>query len=47
MLKDERHILILKEVITHNKVRSSELSRKLKVSEDTIRRDFERISRTG
>lgn len=47
MLKDERHILILKEVIAHNKVRSSELSLKLKVSEDTIRRDLKELAEQG
>lgn len=47
MLKDERHIQILREIITHNKVRSSELSRKLKVSEDTIRRDLKELAEQG
>lgn len=47
MLKDERHILILKEIVTYNKVRSSELSQKLQVSEDTIRRDLKELAEKG
>lgn len=47
MLKEERHQLILDEVTRHNKVRSAELCRMLKVSEDTVRRDLKELSDQG
>ncbi|MCC9137864.1 DeoR/GlpR family DNA-binding transcription regulator [Pontibacter silvestris] len=47
MLKQERHNYILEEVRSHNKVLSSELSHKLNVSEDTIRRDLKELSDNG
>ena len=47
MLKKERQALILREVNLHNKVLHSELSDKLGVSEDTIRRDLQELSDEG
>ncbi|MCB0572580.1 MAG: DeoR/GlpR transcriptional regulator [Phaeodactylibacter sp.] len=47
MLKEERHQLILEEVTRHNKVRSAELCRMLKVSEDTVRRDLKELADQG
>ncbi|KAA3439778.1 DeoR/GlpR family DNA-binding transcription regulator [Rufibacter hautae] len=47
MLKQERHNYILEEVRKQNKVLSSELSQKLSVSEDTIRRDLKELSDVG
>jgi len=44
MLKQERQELILREINVHNKVLSSDLSSKLKVSEDTIRRDLNELA---
>lgn len=45
--KDERQAYILKQVNLHNKVSSSELSIRLKVSEDTIRRDLAELADNG
>ena len=47
MFKEERHQLILDEVTRHNKVRSAELCRMLKVSEDTVRRDLKELADKG
>lgn len=47
MLKEERQSLILREVNIHNKVLLADLSLKLDVSEDTIRRDLQELSDTG
>jgi DeoR/GlpR family transcriptional regulator of sugar metabolism len=47
MLKEERQSLILREVNIHNKVLLSDLSHKLDVSEDTVRRDLQELSDTG
>ncbi len=47
MLKEERHQFILTEVTQHNKVRSVELCKLLKVSEDTIRRDLKELAEQG
>lgn len=47
MLKQERHNYILDEIRIHNKVLSSDLSVKLNVSEDTIRRDLKELSDNG
>lgn len=47
MLKQERHSLILTEIVTHNKVHSADLSLKLNVSEDTIRRDLKELAEEG
>lgn len=44
MLKKERLGLILREVNVHNKVILSDLSQRLKVSEDTIRRDLQELA---
>nr|WP_290933715.1 DeoR family transcriptional regulator [Haliscomenobacter sp.] len=41
MLKKERQALILREVNIHNKVVLTDLSIKLDVSEDTVRRDLQ------
>ncbi len=43
MLKKERQALILREVNIHNKVILSDLSQKLQVSEDTVRRDIQEL----
>ncbi|MEM9888154.1 MAG: DeoR/GlpR family DNA-binding transcription regulator [Bacteroidota bacterium] len=47
MLKQERQATILKEINVHNKVLSSDLSAKLAVSEDTIRRDLNELAEAG
>ncbi len=47
MLKEERLNYILEEIRTYNRVVSSELSKKLTVSEDTIRRDLKELSDSG
>ncbi len=47
MLKQERQELILSEITTHNKVHSADLSLKLNVSEDTIRRDLKELADQG
>ncbi len=47
MLKEERQSLILREVNIHNKVLLSDLSLKLEVSEDTVRRDLQELSDAG
>lgn len=47
MLKDVRQHLIIQEVIRYNKVKSSELSKMLSVSEDTIRRDLKELAEQG
>ncbi len=47
MLKKERQSLIIKELNIHNRVVSSNLSKKLEVSEDTIRRDLKELAETG
>lgn len=47
MLKEERHNFILHEIKMHNKVHSTTLSKKLNVSEDTIRRDLKELSENG
>ncbi len=47
MLKEERQSLILREVNIHNKVLLSDLSIKLDVSEDTVRRDLQELSDAG
>ncbi|ANQ47936.1 DeoR/GlpR family DNA-binding transcription regulator [Flammeovirga yaeyamensis] len=47
MLKEERHQFILNEIRANNKVLSSELSTRLNVSEDTIRRDLRELSDLG
>lgn len=47
MLKRERQAFILHQVNLHNRVLSSDLSVKLKVSEDTVRRDLQELSEAG
>lgn len=47
MLKKERQALILREVNIHNKVILSDLSQKLEVSEDTVRRDIHELAEAG
>lgn len=47
MLKKERQALVLREVNIHNKVILSDLSQKLEVSEDTIRRDIQELADAG
>lgn len=47
MLKQERQTIILREINVHNKVLSSDLSTKLAVSEDTIRRDLNELAEAG
>ena len=47
MLKRERQTFILHQVNLHNRVLSSDLSLKLKVSEDTVRRDLQELAEGG
>jgi DeoR/GlpR family transcriptional regulator of sugar metabolism len=47
MLKQERQRLILAEITANNKVHSADLSSKLNVSEDTIRRDLKELAEEG
>ncbi|MEP3387450.1 MAG: DeoR/GlpR family DNA-binding transcription regulator [Reichenbachiella sp.] len=47
MLKEERQHIILEEIANNNKVHSNTLSKKLNVSEDTIRRDLKELSEIG
>ena len=47
MLRKERHNYIIQKVRIDNKVVSTDLSRELKVSEDTIRRDLRELSYKG
>ena len=47
MFKNERQSFIIKQINLHNKVLSSELSVKLNVSEDTVRRDLAELAEAG
>jgi DeoR/GlpR family transcriptional regulator of sugar metabolism len=47
MLKKERQAYILQQINIHNKVLSSDLSRQLNVSEDTVRRDLQELHEEG
>lgn len=47
MLKTERHSFILHQVNLHNKVLSTELSKQINVSDDTIRRDLQHLADEG
>lgn len=47
MLKEERHNYILHLISLYNKVHSNTLSKKLSVSEDTIRRDLKELAENG
>jgi len=46
-MKEERHKIILEEINLHNKAHSSDLSKRLNVSEDTIRRDLKELANSG
>lgn len=47
MLKEERHSFILNEVRIRNRVLLTDLASKLKVSEDTVRRDLKYLDEQG
>jgi len=47
MLKIDRQAFILHQVNLHNKVLCTDLSRQMKVSDDTIRRDIQQLADTG
>ncbi len=47
MLKGERQSYILRQINLHNRVLSTDLSTKLNVSEDTIRRDLNELAENG
>jgi len=47
MLKIDRQAFILHQVNLHNKVLCTDLSRQMKVSDDTIRRDIQQLSDVG
>ncbi len=47
MLKEERQAFIIKQINLHNKVLSSDLSVRLNVSEDTVRRDLNELAESG
>jgi DeoR/GlpR family transcriptional regulator of sugar metabolism len=47
MLKEERQNFIIKQINLHNKVLSADLSVKLDVSEDTIRRDLNELAKSA
>lgn len=47
MLKGERQAFILHQVNLHNKVLSTDLSKQIKVSDDTIRRDIHELAEIG
>lgn len=47
MLKEERQSYILRQINLHNRVLSADLSDKLKVSEDTVRRDLNELAESG
>jgi DeoR/GlpR family transcriptional regulator of sugar metabolism len=47
MLKKERHAFILQQLNIHNRVTSSDLLKRLSVSEDTIRRDLQELADEG
>ncbi|HMN90052.1 MAG TPA: DeoR/GlpR family DNA-binding transcription regulator [Saprospiraceae bacterium] len=47
MLKEERMSMILREINIHNKVLISDLSQKLDVSEDTVRRDLQELANSN
>jgi DeoR/GlpR family transcriptional regulator of sugar metabolism len=47
MLKIERQAFILHQVNLHNKVLSTDLSRLIRVSDDTIRRDIQQLAEIG
>lgn len=47
MLKNERQSFILHQVNLHNKVFSTDLSKQINVSDDTIRRDIQQLAEEG
>lgn len=47
MLKIERQAFILHQVNLHNKILSTELSKQINVSDDTIRRDIQQLAEDG
>ena len=47
MLKEERQKYIINQINIHNKVLSADLSMKLNVSEDTVRRDLNELTDSG
>jgi DeoR/GlpR family transcriptional regulator of sugar metabolism len=47
MLKKERHAFILHEINLHNRVLCSDIIQKLRVSDDTIRRDLTELDKNG
>lgn len=47
MLKEERHDFILNEVKVRNRVLLTDLAQKLKISEDTVRRDLKYLDEQG
>lgn len=47
MLKEERQAYIVRQINLHNRVMSADLSTKLNVSEDTIRRDLNELAEKG
>lgn len=47
MLKKERQAFIIHELNVHNKVLTTDLSQKIKTSEDTIRRDLNELAENG
>lgn len=47
MLKIERQSFILHQVNLHNKVLSTDLSKQIKVSDDTVRRDIQQLAEEG
>ena len=47
MLQEERHNFIVQQIHAHHKVVASELSHKLKVSLDTVRRDIKALEKRG
>ncbi|MDX1543304.1 MAG: DeoR/GlpR family DNA-binding transcription regulator [Christiangramia sp.] len=47
MLKEERHQIILRKVLLHNRVLLGDLAEHLNVSVDTVRRDVKELDRSG
>jgi DeoR/GlpR family transcriptional regulator of sugar metabolism len=47
MLQEERHNFIVQQIHTHHKVVASDLSHKLNVSLDTVRRDIKELEKLG
>lgn len=47
MLKEERQSYILRQINLHNRVLSADLSTRLNVSEDTVRRDLNELAERG